>query len=122
MSVLIIEDDDGVRESLAAILREEGYVVEVVGNGTDALQRLRERTHPTLILLDLMMPVMSGGEFLAVLRQTDATAAIPVVIVSAWAKEVAKVRAQSQGVVDKPISIDALLEATHKFCVPEGGP
>jgi CheY-like chemotaxis protein len=57
-----------------------------------------------------------------VLRQTETTAAIPVVIVSAWAKEGAQVRAQSQGFVDKPISIDALLEATHKFCTPEAGP
>jgi len=121
-TILVIEDDPDIAESLCDVLRSEGYEVVTASNGKEGLNRLQEMGRPCLILLDLMMPVMSGGEFLAVLRQTDETAGIPVVIVSAWAKERAKVRAQSQGFVDKPISIDALLEATHKFCAPEARP
>jgi CheY-like chemotaxis protein len=99
-TILVVEDDPDIAESLCDVLRSEGYDVVTASNGKEGLDRLEEMGRPCLILLDLMMPVMSGGEFLAVLRQTDA----------------------SQGFVDKPISIDALLEATHKFCVPEARP
>jgi CheY-like chemotaxis protein len=121
-TILVVEDDPDIAESLCDVLRGEGYEVVTASNGKEGLNRIQEMGTPCLILLDLMMPVMSGGEFLTVLRQTDATAAVPVVIVSAWAKERAKFLDQSQGFVDKPISIDALLEATHRFCVPGEGP
>lgn len=117
-TILVVEDDPDITESLCDVLHSEGYEVVTASNGKEGLDRLREIGRPCLILLDLMMPVMSGGEFLAVLRRTDAIAAIPVIIVSAWSNEGAQLRAQSQGFVNKPISIDALLEATHRFCVP----
>ena len=117
-TILVVEDDPDIAESLCDVLRSEGYEVVTASNGKEGLDRLGEMGRPCLILLDLMMPVMSGSEFLAALRRNDAHAATPVVIVSAWAKEGAQVRALSQGFVDKPISIDALLEATHKFCTP----
>jgi len=118
-TILVVEDDPDITESLCDVLRSEGYEVATASNGKEALDRLREIDRPSLILLDLMMPVMSGGEFLAALRQIDALASIPVVIVSAWTKESAQVRAQSQGFVRKPISIDALLDATQRLCAQE---
>jgi CheY-like chemotaxis protein len=117
--ILVVEDDPDIAESLCDVLHGEGYEVATASNGREGLDRLREIGRPCLILLDLMMPVMSGGEFLAALRQEDALASIPVVIVSAWADESAHIRAQSQGFVKKPISLDALLEATHRLCAPE---
>src|SRR6185295_890141 len=108
-----------IAESLCDVLQGEGFEVATAFNGREGLDRLREIGRPCLILLDVMMPVMSGGEFLAALRQDHAFASVPVVIVSAWTNESAQLRAESQGFVKKPISIDALLEATHALCAPE---
>lgn len=117
-SVLVVEDDPDISESLRDVLHGEGFHVVTAANGREGLQRLHEMEKPCLILLDLMMPVMSGGEFLGVLRGYDGFATVPVVIVSAWPKEAAQVRTQSQGFVKKPVSLEALLETTRKFCAP----
>ena len=118
-TILVVEDDPDITESLCDVLRSEGYAVATASNGKEGLDRLRQIDRPSLILLDLMMPVMSGAEFLAALRQDGELASIPVVIVSAWTNESARVRAQSQGFVKKPISIDALLETTQRLCARE---
>jgi CheY-like chemotaxis protein len=115
-TILVVEDDLDIAQSLRDVLEAEGYAVVTASNGKEALERLRGMERPSLIFLDLMMPVMSGGEFLGVLRQTEPFKAIPVVIVSAWPKEAAQVRAQSEGYVKKPVSLEALLDAAHQFC------
>jgi DNA-binding response OmpR family regulator len=114
--VLIIEDDADIRESLQDALEAEKYRVITAVDGWDGLQRLKEMNEPCIILLDLMMPVMSGGEFLVALRASEMLASIPVVVVSAWPDEAAKVRHQTQGYVKKPIALNALLEAVFQFC------
>jgi two-component system response regulator CpxR len=60
--ILIVDDDADIRESVAAILQHHGYRVRTAANGRDALAELAHE-RPALILLDLMMPVMSGWEF-----------------------------------------------------------
>jgi CheY-like chemotaxis protein len=72
-----------VRDSLAAILREDGHAVETASGGIEALRRLRERPLPTLILLDLMMPEMDGFEFMQELRRKPECSHIPVIVVTA---------------------------------------
>ncbi len=67
-NVLVVDDDDSIREVLAEVLREEGYDVSCAGNGEQALTELREHGNPDLMLLDLMMPVMSGWELLELLQ------------------------------------------------------
>src|SRR5215471_4078459 len=62
--VLIVDDDEDIRESVASILRVEGYDVDVACHGKEALDRLVTAAPPSLILLDLMMPVMDGRTFL----------------------------------------------------------
>jgi two-component system, chemotaxis family, chemotaxis protein CheY len=123
MSVLIIEDDDGVSDSLAMMLREEGYFVEVVNNGAAALRRLGERPLPTLILLDLMMPGMDGIDF----RQRQLADAelrkIPVIILSARpdvARQAAKLRVD--GFLQKPMSFEELLHMVQNRAITEVGP
>lgn len=115
-TILVVEDDPDINESLRDVLEREGYEVVTASNGKEGLERLGEIDRPCVIFLDLMMPVMSGGEFLAVLRHTDVIATIPVVIVSAWPKEATQIRDQTQGFVKKPVSLDALLAAAHRFC------
>jgi CheY-like chemotaxis protein len=81
-SVLIVEDNIDTRDSLAFLLRHEGYHVSTAANGQEALDRLRAGPRPGVILLDLLMPTMDGWEFSNRLAQDPALASIPVVVVS----------------------------------------
>jgi DNA-binding response OmpR family regulator len=116
-TILVVEDDREIREAIVDVLEAEGYHVESAPNGKEGLSRLREiEKRPCLILLDLMMPVMSGGEFLAMARKDDALATIPVVIVSAWPSEAAQIAGATQGYVKKPIDLETLLTTVSRFC------
>lgn len=117
--ILVVEDDQDTLESMQDALESEGYSVATAVNGEDALEKLKSMKAPCVILLDLMMPVMSGGEFLTVLRDTEALRELPVVVVSAWPDEARKIHSEVQGFVKKPVSLDALLGAVAKFCEPE---
>jgi CheY-like chemotaxis protein len=119
-TILVLEDDREIRESIVDVLEAEGYLVESAANGKEGLARLREIEKPCLILLDLMMPVMSGGEFLALARKDDALATIPVVIVSAWPSEAAQIAGATQGYVKKPIDLETLLATVDRFCSKGG--
>jgi DNA-binding NtrC family response regulator len=66
--ILLVDDDEGVRDSIGWMLRAAGYDVSLAENGFDALLQLR-RASPTVIISDLNMPQMSGFEFLSVVRQ-----------------------------------------------------
>ena len=115
-TILVVEDDHDIAESLSDVLQSVGYRVVTAANGLEGLDSLREIGPPCLILLDLMMPVMSGGEFLSVLRRHEKFSTVPVVVVSAWPREAAQVRGQSQGFVKKPVELDSLLESANQFC------
>jgi len=81
-TALVVEDDPASREMLVRVLSKIGMEVLEAENGAVALERVRA-VRPAIILLDLMMPVMDGFEFLAAIRQDDSFAEIPVVIVTA---------------------------------------
>jgi CheY-like chemotaxis protein len=108
--ILIVEDDDDLRDDIADILREAGAEVATARDGREALEVLRRDPVPTLILLDLMMPRMSGWEFRAAQRQEANLAHIPVVVMSGVAGigELAE-RVAPAAILRKPFSIDALL-------------
>ena len=83
-AVLIVEDDIDIRETLAEILADEGYEVASAANGLDAISYLQTEAAPCVILLDLMMPVMSGWDFLETLQDEQPDLRdIPVIVVSA---------------------------------------
>jgi CheY-like chemotaxis protein len=67
--ILVVEDDESVREVFALMLRKEGYEVATAENGFDALLKLKEMVIPDVIISDLNMPKMSGFEFLSVVRR-----------------------------------------------------
>ena len=113
--ILVVEDDRDIRESLQDLLEVEGYAVTTAENGRDALEVLHGMEAPSVILLDLMMPVMSGDEFLQELRKDDALASIPVLIVSAWTDEANKVLDLAQGHLTKPIAVPELLSELGRF-------
>lgn len=81
--VLIVDDDDDLRDALAEALIDEGYVVAMACNGREGLDRLQDNLKagrlPGVVLLDLLMPVMNGWEFCEAVRSDPATARIPIV-------------------------------------------
>src|SRR5215510_4907797 len=84
MNILVIDDDDDIREAVQSVLEGEGYQTKGAANGELARQMLEEMEHPPdLVLLDLMMPVMDGWDFLFWLDDTERFRHIPVAIMSA---------------------------------------
>ena len=81
--IMIVEDDPDLRAGLSEFLVGEGYAVDTAANGREALDQLRQAPLPSLIFLDLMMPVMSGQEFMEQQQRDPALRAIPVVVLSA---------------------------------------
>jgi CheY-like chemotaxis protein len=81
--ILLVEDDAELRSLMARVLERDGHGVAEAGNGLEALELLRAGERPALVLLDLMMPVMSGPELLEVMSADPALATVPVVVVSA---------------------------------------
>jgi CheY-like chemotaxis protein len=115
--VLLVEDDQDVREAISDVLQEEGYVVAVADTGAEALAWLRKaETLPSVILLDLMMPVMDGWQFRAEQERRPEWAAIPVIVLSAVGNT--RERAESIrpfGCLRKPLDIDELLAMLAKL-------
>jgi len=109
--ILLVEDDDDLRELMAHLLERSGYGVRHASNGAEALRELHgPRPMPALVLLDLWMPEMSGAEFLRVL--TDKTSWPPIVVVSAVAD-----RHRPEGAVAylrKPMTEDELLQVVQQ--------
>lgn len=81
--ILIVEDDQDIRESLQGFLELQGYEVRSASHGREALEQLQYPPRPALILLDMALPVMDGHRVLTVRMQTRGLQEVPVVIVSA---------------------------------------
>jgi len=112
--ILLVEDDLDVREALADTLEDRGFEVITAANGLEALDLLRRVEAPSLVLLDLMMPVMDGYEFLEAQRRDPILAAIPVAIVTAGQVDRRRV-GDSPPVVAKPIKIPQLMSVLERL-------
>jgi CheY-like chemotaxis protein len=113
--VLVIEDDDLLREGLAEILREEGFGVTAAAEGTQALEILRsEEVSPCFILLDLMMPGMNGWDFLQLSSRHPAYSRIPIAVASAY--PFAEKEVHPAIVLRKPFSPASLKEMIGAHC------
>lgn len=107
--VLVVEDDRVMREQLALALADEGYSVTTAENGADALNTLR-RVQVRLVVLDLMLPVMSGREVTQAIRTTPDLSDIPIVMITA----VGNVHIAPPGPVYlKPIHRESFLRAVR---------
>src|SRR5262245_25349193 len=112
--VLVVDDDPDIRETLRFVLEDAGYSVYVAENGKEALDLLAvAETPPGLILLDLMMPIMSGDEMLRALKAVHALATIPVTIVTASGAPMPR---EASSMLKKPVDLDALLRVVEKNC------
>lgn len=116
-SVMVVEDDSDVRETIVELLEDEGYDARGAVNGRDALEMLRADGRPGLILLDLRMPVMDGWEFRRQQRGDPFLSAIPVVVMSADGSLERKTEGMAAAaVLAKPVGLDHLLATVQRFC------
>ena len=114
--VLVVEDDDDVREALLLLLGDDGVHAVGATDGRDALEKIRGGLHPSLILLDLMMPVMDGERFLHARKADPELAAIPVVVVSAMQKmKVDPVELDVDEMITKPVDPVRVLETVNQY-------
>jgi DNA-binding response OmpR family regulator len=111
--ILVVEDDPDILSSVADILDFEGYAVETAMDGSIALSIL-ENVQPTLILLDMRMPVLNGWEFARILKERGIK--VPILVMTAaqdarrWAEEIG-----AEGFIPKPFHVMDLLDAIAKF-------
>jgi signal transduction histidine kinase len=115
-SVLVVEDDRDIRETLSGLLAEEGYSVDACANGLEALTHLRAGRLADVILLDLMMPVMDGWQFRVLQKRDPALASIPVLALSADGTPKAEA-IDAAAYLTKPVSYEALLAALERILV-----
>ena len=108
--VLIIDDELDIRQAVAEVLADEGYQVYSAGDGAEGLVQLRAH-HPQIVLLDLMMPGMSGWEFRKRQQSDPDLSTIPVVVLSALGRDGA---IEANGYLQKPFDLDALLDAVRQ--------
>lgn len=120
-SILVADDNDDVRDSVVDALSAEGYHVEGAKNGKEALKILETMPGPTLVLLDLMMPVMSGWEFLDAQKKDARFAAHRVVTISAVNSTQSlqdPTPLDTAGSIQKPLTLEHLWAEALKHCGP----
>ena len=118
--VLVVDDEDDIRELCRVNLEFEGYEVIDAADGEAALQLVRS-DHPDVIFLDLMTPKMDGWEVLRQLKEDDATASIPVILLTAKTGENEQMRGWQEGIleyVSKPFNPLSLVEWANRAMLP----
>ena len=115
-SVLLVEDDDFIRQEVSEALRDEGYEVITAAHGREALEALQGGARPSVVLLDLMMPVMNGWEFLKAFKKDEQFSAVPVVILSAFADRATIIGGDAISVLRKPVNLNSLFHVLGEQC------
>jgi CheY-like chemotaxis protein len=111
--ILIIDDEAAVCDVMAMILEDAGYVVEKATGGLEALARIKKKL-PALVVLDLMMPNVSGWDVYQTLRAAKRTRKVPVVVVSADRDVLARARTLgANALISKPFQLEELLSIVH---------
>ncbi len=110
--ILVIEDDANIREVLRLALEFEGYEVQAAQNGKEGMEILEKFSPPGLILLDLMMPIMNGWEFVEELKRRGLFDQVPIVVVSAYSERAKKI--DCTDFVVKPLELERLLNSVEK--------
>ena len=108
-SVLVVDDDLAIREVVSEVLRDEGYDVTCAADGVQAMDAMRRAPRPDLVLLDLMMPVMSGWEVLEQVHDDSDLSRVPIVVVSAMTAP------GGHEHLSKPIDLDRLLATVKRL-------
>jgi CheY-like chemotaxis protein len=113
--ILLVDDDQHIRDALSELLEAEGYSIAHAENGLEALALLRGRLVPRMILLDLMMPAMDGWELRAELDRDPSLSHIPVAVVSAFVPFDRSTAMQVEAVFKKPVDVPHLLGTIERI-------
>lgn len=113
--VLIVEDDDDVREFMQLLVSTAGYETMTARDGQDALVKMRQR-RPCIVLLDLQMPRMDGWEFRARQMQDLSLSDIPVVCVTAFFDPAQVTRQLGLRCISKPADFPTIINAVETTC------
>ena len=114
-TILVVEDEYGSAEVLQLVLEIEGYRVLLASNGREALDLMAQH-RPDLVLTDFMMPIMSGAQLGAALRERPATSPIAIVMMSAAEESVVRRQFRDYNAfLRKPFSVEALLPVVRKL-------
>lgn len=115
-TIMLVDDDDDIREIIGLILEGEGYRPITAADGLEAIDMLEHGEHPKIILLDMMMPGLNGADFLRRVKARPSLADIPVVVMSG--DTAARRTAESlgaDGCVAKPVELETLLDIAHRY-------
>jgi CheY-like chemotaxis protein len=119
--ILVVDDDCDIRDSLIETLEDHGFRATGAANGVEALDVLRKSAErPSLILLDLMMPVMDGPGFREEQLKNPSWADIPVVVISAYSDAEARARSLAAECMRKPLAIRPLIDMVRRHCAAAG--
>jgi CheY-like chemotaxis protein len=114
-TVLVVDDDDELRETVCEILEDEGYKAARARNGAEGLDLLRGTLKPSLILLDLMMPIMNGWQFREAQLRDPRLQHIAVVVMTA-SRNLDDNPVEADEVLFKPLNLEALVATVQRYC------
>lgn len=113
MHVLIVEDEQELRESLEELFEDEGFVVSTAENGADALAQLQNASQlPCCMILDLLMPVLNGIELYAEMKQDARLADLPIIVTTSDPSRAP----EGLLIMKKPINLERLVLAVRQYC------
>jgi CheY-like chemotaxis protein len=113
--ILVVDDDEDIRDALRDTLEEQGYEIAQAGDGLAALGYLRTNPAPPLILLDWNMAPMNAPAFMAEFVKEPSFAQVPVVLLTADARVKEKAANGYAGYLRKPLNLDALFDVVKRF-------
>jgi DNA-binding response OmpR family regulator len=114
--ILVVEDDDALRQAIVSYLRTEFYIVDQARTCAAALEQMRQAV-PDVVLLDLILPDSNGQQFVTTYRQNPRLAAVPCVILSGAPELPAAARTiDARAALAKPVDLDVLSAVINKIC------
>ena len=117
---LVVDDSMLMRYSICRFLEDRGYKVEVSANGAEAVELL-SRVQPDLIVTDMRMPKMSGGEFITSLKSKERTSGVPIIVVTSKANRACEPDERADFVIYKDIDVETQLDAALEAVTEEKG-
>lgn len=115
-TILIVEDEPEIRNVMQETLESIGVHILTAGNGQEALGKLEENLSVSLILLDLMMPVMNGWQFLAEIDKNPVLKKIPIIVVTVFSDQAKDLKVR--GVIKKPFDLNDLIKEVNDILKP----
>jgi CheY-like chemotaxis protein len=118
MTLLIVDDETATRDTLQDVFEDEGYTVAVASDGREAMDLLPKLESVCLVILDLVMPRMTGEELVEAMRGDPRFASVPVLVITSDPSRAPA----GLTTFRKPLKLDVLIETVGKYCAPRRPP